>query len=276
MVRVTKNQLIVFDLEEALSFEGATGPYLQYAVVRARNILSQAGPPGADPATGAAREFDERLSPARPRRSERSLGAGPGGGGAPGGGGPRPRRRRPADPGPLGPRGGAAIPRLLPSLPHRGRVGRKRPPAAALRGRVVLLAAHPGARPPRDSDPGTDVDARRRPCSHRSGAHPRAASESSGPSARRRCRRLPAGWSSPTAPRLSASRGRAWRPALRSGERVLVNKIGVRLGGIGRGDVVVFHDPADSGIVMVKRIVAVPGDNGALPGRRRVGGPGAG
>ena len=54
--------------------------------------------------------------------------------------------------------------------------------------------------------------------------------------------------------------GASMAPALRSGERVLVNKIGVRLGGIGRGDVVVFHDPADSGIVMVKRIVAVPGD----------------
>ena len=29
------------DIEEALSFEGETGPYLQYAVVRARNILAK-------------------------------------------------------------------------------------------------------------------------------------------------------------------------------------------------------------------------------------------
>jgi len=29
----------VFDIEEALSFEGETGPYLQYAVVRANNIF---------------------------------------------------------------------------------------------------------------------------------------------------------------------------------------------------------------------------------------------
>ena len=42
MVRVTKNQIIVFDLEEALSFDGATGPYLQYAAVRARKILERA------------------------------------------------------------------------------------------------------------------------------------------------------------------------------------------------------------------------------------------
>ncbi|MCY4626732.1 MAG: arginine--tRNA ligase [Acidobacteria bacterium] len=41
MVRVTKNQLIVFDLEEALSLEGATGPYLQYAAVRAAKILAR-------------------------------------------------------------------------------------------------------------------------------------------------------------------------------------------------------------------------------------------
>jgi arginyl-tRNA synthetase len=30
--------VIAFDLREALSFEGETGPYVQYAVVRARNI----------------------------------------------------------------------------------------------------------------------------------------------------------------------------------------------------------------------------------------------
>jgi len=39
MVKFTRNSLIVFDFEDALSFEGETGPYLQYSVVRARNIL---------------------------------------------------------------------------------------------------------------------------------------------------------------------------------------------------------------------------------------------
>jgi arginyl-tRNA synthetase len=34
----TTTRVIAFDLEEALSFEGETGPYLQYSVVRARNI----------------------------------------------------------------------------------------------------------------------------------------------------------------------------------------------------------------------------------------------
>ena len=41
MLKFSRGKLIVFDIEEALSFEGETGPYLQYAVVRAGNILSK-------------------------------------------------------------------------------------------------------------------------------------------------------------------------------------------------------------------------------------------
>jgi arginyl-tRNA synthetase len=39
MLKFTRNSVIAFDLKEALSFEGETGPYVQYAAVRARNIL---------------------------------------------------------------------------------------------------------------------------------------------------------------------------------------------------------------------------------------------
>jgi arginyl-tRNA synthetase len=39
MLKFTRNAVIAFDLQEALSFEGETGPYVQYAAVRARNIL---------------------------------------------------------------------------------------------------------------------------------------------------------------------------------------------------------------------------------------------
>jgi arginyl-tRNA synthetase len=39
MLKYTRNSLIAFDFGEALSFEGETGPYVQYAAVRARNIL---------------------------------------------------------------------------------------------------------------------------------------------------------------------------------------------------------------------------------------------
>jgi arginyl-tRNA synthetase len=42
MLKFTKNSVIAFDFKEALSFEGDTGPYLQYAVVRATNILRKA------------------------------------------------------------------------------------------------------------------------------------------------------------------------------------------------------------------------------------------
>jgi arginyl-tRNA synthetase len=41
MLRFTRNRVVAFDLEDALSFEGETGPYLQYSVVRARNILAK-------------------------------------------------------------------------------------------------------------------------------------------------------------------------------------------------------------------------------------------
>ncbi|MBI4877676.1 MAG: arginine--tRNA ligase [Acidobacteria bacterium] len=39
MLKYTRNTVIAFDFQEALSFEGETGPYAQYAAVRARNIL---------------------------------------------------------------------------------------------------------------------------------------------------------------------------------------------------------------------------------------------
>ncbi len=39
MLKFAKNSLIVFDFEEALSFEGETGPYLQYTLVRINSIF---------------------------------------------------------------------------------------------------------------------------------------------------------------------------------------------------------------------------------------------
>jgi len=43
MLKYTKTSVIAFDFEEALSFEGETGPYAQYAVVRATSIFRKAG-----------------------------------------------------------------------------------------------------------------------------------------------------------------------------------------------------------------------------------------
>jgi arginyl-tRNA synthetase len=41
MVKYSRGKVIAFDIDEALSFEGESGPYLQYAVVRANNIFGK-------------------------------------------------------------------------------------------------------------------------------------------------------------------------------------------------------------------------------------------
>ncbi len=41
MLRFSRNRVVAFDFDDALAFEGETGPYLQYSVVRARNILAK-------------------------------------------------------------------------------------------------------------------------------------------------------------------------------------------------------------------------------------------
>jgi len=51
LLKVTRNAIIAFDFKDALSFEGETGPYCQYAVVRIRGIRRK----GAESATSTAR-----------------------------------------------------------------------------------------------------------------------------------------------------------------------------------------------------------------------------
>jgi arginyl-tRNA synthetase len=41
MIKFSRGKVIAFDLAEALSFEGESGPYIQYAVVRANNIFQK-------------------------------------------------------------------------------------------------------------------------------------------------------------------------------------------------------------------------------------------
>ena len=41
LIKFSRGKVIAFDIDEALSFEGETGPYLQYAAVRAANILAK-------------------------------------------------------------------------------------------------------------------------------------------------------------------------------------------------------------------------------------------
>jgi arginyl-tRNA synthetase len=60
LLKYTKPSVIAFDFKDALSFEGDTGPYAQYAVVRATNIFRKAGvdPEGfaRDPATQVSKQ----------------------------------------------------------------------------------------------------------------------------------------------------------------------------------------------------------------------------
>src|SRR5206468_5831211 len=63
LLKFGRNKVIAFDFDEAVSFEGDTGPYLQYSLVRAGNIfkkLEERGLP-ADPFPEAKAEWDDDL-----------------------------------------------------------------------------------------------------------------------------------------------------------------------------------------------------------------------
>ncbi len=70
MLKYTRNTVIAFDFRDALSFEGETGPYVQYAAVRAANILRKAGITGQEALnTLASLQLDAYLSRAEPESS---------------------------------------------------------------------------------------------------------------------------------------------------------------------------------------------------------------
>jgi arginyl-tRNA synthetase len=54
MVKTTTTRVIAFDLEQALNFEGDSGPYLQYSLVRAKNILRRLAESGIESRLDAA------------------------------------------------------------------------------------------------------------------------------------------------------------------------------------------------------------------------------
>jgi len=49
MLRFGRNKIIAFDFNEALTFEGDSGPYLQYSTVRVENIFRKMKERGVDP-----------------------------------------------------------------------------------------------------------------------------------------------------------------------------------------------------------------------------------
>ena len=57
LLKFTRTAIIAFDFKEALSFDGETGPYLQYAAVRANNIIKKATEAGIDVGTESIRRW---------------------------------------------------------------------------------------------------------------------------------------------------------------------------------------------------------------------------
>jgi arginyl-tRNA synthetase len=64
MLKYTKQSVIAFDFKDALSFEGETGPYAQYAVVRATSIFKKAAidPDSRDSGKVAAKDLSKYLA----------------------------------------------------------------------------------------------------------------------------------------------------------------------------------------------------------------------
>jgi arginyl-tRNA synthetase len=62
MLKYTRNSVIAFDFKDALSFEGETGPYIQYAVVRIRNIFRKSGTSPEAALEEFQREASQRVS----------------------------------------------------------------------------------------------------------------------------------------------------------------------------------------------------------------------
>lgn len=63
LLRFTRNTVIAFDYQDALSFDGETGPYVQYAAVRAANIFRKAGVTAEDAIAAVAKlDLSQMLS----------------------------------------------------------------------------------------------------------------------------------------------------------------------------------------------------------------------
>ena len=73
MVRFSRGKVIAFDIDEALSFEGESGPYLQYSAVRANNIFQKLGS-GTASTKGRCSRRSRRPRPASSRRTRTNHG----------------------------------------------------------------------------------------------------------------------------------------------------------------------------------------------------------
>jgi len=63
LLKFTRNVVIAFDFKDALSFEGETGPYCQYAIVRARSIWRKGAERAPNDATMEPAELIKQFQP---------------------------------------------------------------------------------------------------------------------------------------------------------------------------------------------------------------------
>ena len=155
MVKFSRGKVIVFDIDEALSFEGESGPYLQYAAVRANNIFNKLKErQGIDEAAviGALPSTSPDVLGLRRRRGARSVGSRSRGRTAGRGRGSGSPNARAVGAGEVHVRPGAGVQRLLSPLPdpQRRTAGRA---DLARRGRRLL---------PQSAGEGTRADGVRR------------------------------------------------------------------------------------------------------------------
>jgi arginyl-tRNA synthetase len=68
LLRFTRSTVIAFDFEDALSFEGETGPYVQYAVVRVNGILRKGAE--IDPGVDSPRAIEDAANLVRLRSGD--------------------------------------------------------------------------------------------------------------------------------------------------------------------------------------------------------------
>ncbi len=169
LLKVGRNKVIAFDFDEALNFEGDTGPYLQYSLVRADNIFRKLAEKGLA-ARGRRRGADRRGLGRRSlgHRARRRVDA---------------RRRRTGhrvagarDPGAPRVRPRPELQPLLPPAADRpgGRRGGAEPPpggrAYFSEGDVASCSGSSGSRSRADVARGLGPDARRRSTCSRSSA----------------------------------------------------------------------------------------------------------
>jgi arginyl-tRNA synthetase len=72
LLRFTRSTVIAFDFEDALSFEGETGPYVQYAVVRVNGILRKGAE--IDPGVDSPRAIEDAANLVRLKSGELDAG----------------------------------------------------------------------------------------------------------------------------------------------------------------------------------------------------------